>query len=202
MTFRATDEALQSDTVRITFSDDGGTLSFRQVFDLLQSSEEFADTITEALVRSPFGGFFWEVHPVTTRTQDHTFECVIVHGSILTRLRPDASAFSEHFDVLEANRTVTTFRNLGGDATLVVPAPLRRSIGHYAHLASFLREGEGDQIREFWRAVGTACLAQISESPFWLSTAGLGVSWLHLRLDSRPKYYRHPTYKSACVENS
>ncbi|MGI9175867.1 MAG: DUF6940 family protein [Rhodothermales bacterium] len=23
----------------------------------------------------------------------------------------------------------------------------------------------------------------------WLSTAGGGVSWLHVRLDSRPKYY-------------
>ena len=32
---------------------------------------------------------------------------------------------------------------------------------------------------------------RVSASPLWLSTAGMGVSWLHLRLDSRPKNYRH-----------
>lgn len=34
-------------------------------------------------------------------------------------------------------------------------------------------------------------------SPFWLSTAGMGVSWLHVRLDERPKYYRFQEYRSA-----
>jgi len=40
---------------------------------------------------------------------------------------------------------------------------------------------------------------QISDRPTWLSTAGLGVYWLHLRLDSRPKYYRYQPYKAAVV---
>jgi len=30
----------------------------------------------------------------------------------------------------------------------------------------------------------------------WLSTSGLGVGWLHVRLDSRPKYYTYEPYKS------
>jgi hypothetical protein len=38
---------------------------------------------------------------------------------------------------------------------------------------------------------------RVSASPLWLSTAGMGVSWLHLRLDSRPKYYRHRSYAIA-----
>ncbi|MGB1216866.1 MAG: DUF6940 family protein [Saprospiraceae bacterium] len=29
----------------------------------------------------------------------------------------------------------------------------------------------------------------------WLSTAGLGVYWLHIRMDNRPKYYKHKAYK-------
>lgn len=31
--------------------------------------------------------------------------------------------------------------------------------------------------------------------PIWLSTSGLGVYWLHVRLDTRPKYYNHDEYK-------
>ena len=33
-----------------------------------------------------------------------------------------------------------------------------------------------------------------TESPVWVSTAGMGVSWLHVRFDSRPKYYRWGEY--------
>jgi len=32
--------------------------------------------------------------------------------------------------------------------------------------------------------------------PPWVSTAGMGVPWLHVRLDTRPKYYRHAPYRS------
>jgi hypothetical protein len=31
--------------------------------------------------------------------------------------------------------------------------------------------------------------------PLWVSTSGLAVPWLHLRLDARPKYYGFEPYK-------
>ena len=31
-------------------------------------------------------------------------------------------------------------------------------------------------------------------SPRWLSTSGLGISYLHVRIDKRPKYYSHQEY--------
>ncbi len=36
---------------------------------------------------------------------------------------------------------------------------------------------------------------RIGAMPVWLSTAGAGVSWLHVRLDTRPKYYHHGPYR-------
>ena len=30
--------------------------------------------------------------------------------------------------------------------------------------------------------------------PLWLNTSGAAVAWLHVRLDSSPKYYRHREY--------
>ena len=34
-----------------------------------------------------------------------------------------------------------------------------------------------------------------NDVPVWTSTSGLGVYWLHVRLDSRPKYYQHQPFK-------
>ena len=35
----------------------------------------------------------------------------------------------------------------------------------------------------------------VNDKPTWLSTAGMGVAWLHVRLDQRPKYYAHRPYR-------
>ena len=37
--------------------------------------------------------------------------------------------------------------------------------------------------------------SRVGARPIWLSTAGHGVAWLHVRLDSRPKYYLHAPYR-------
>jgi hypothetical protein len=53
------------------------------------------------------------------------------------------------------------------------------------------------QVGELWRVTAEALETRLGDVPVWLSTAGLGVYWLHIRLDSRPKYYRHRPYADA-----
>jgi hypothetical protein len=36
---------------------------------------------------------------------------------------------------------------------------------------------------------------RVGSKVVWLSTAGAGVSWLHVRLDDRPKYYQFEPYR-------
>ena len=48
--------------------EDGSELSFRQVFERLRSSEEFADWYTDTLARHPVSAFYWELPPLTTST--------------------------------------------------------------------------------------------------------------------------------------
>lgn len=180
-------------TLKGTVSSGSGTLSFREVIDLWCESSGFRSRFTELLKSSPFEGFFWETPPVRAATLDQPFDFVLVDGPPLTRLTPDQSPFSEHF-ASHGPVQVLTFPNLRGDAVLVVPAPTGDEKA-YAHLARFLHSAPEGQIDEFWRCVGVAMRERVSEAPVWLSTAGLGVSWLHLRLDSRPKYYRHQPYK-------
>lgn len=38
--------------------------------------------------------------------------------------------------------------------------------------------------------------ARLGAKPVWLSTAGAGVPWLHVRLDDHPKYYGYALYRS------
>jgi hypothetical protein len=187
-------QSLDSHTMRFTLGDGSRPLSVREVIELWRSDEAFRQFYARLLSASTFRAFFWETPPLTTATLDREFEFVLVGSSALVDLQPEAAPFAEHFSAAE-KQSVLAFPNLGGDAMLVVPVPIAEP--HcYPHLAAFLRNAPAPQTSELWRSVGEAVRQRVSNVPLWLSTAGLGVSWLHLRLDSRPKYYRHLPYKS------
>ncbi len=169
------------------------SLSVRQVMDLWKESAEFRQFFADGIVSGPFEAVFWETPPVTRSSLDQPFEYVLVEAKALERLRPDPGPFSSRF-AASPEEVVLTFPNLGGDAVLVVPAPLS-GLPCYTHLLAFLRGASREQVDAFWKCAGEAMEQQVSDEPIWLSTAGLGVSWLHLRLDSRPKYYRYSPYK-------
>ncbi|RYD66958.1 MAG: hypothetical protein EOP83_03835 [Verrucomicrobiaceae bacterium] len=168
-------------------------LTFAEVIGLLESTAEFRSFFTRSIQEAGYDSYFWEVPPITSSTVNQPFEFVVVEGASLEFLRPDPKPFAEHF-AARAGASVIDFPNLGGDALLVVPAPVAADVGCYTHLGRFLSEAPPAQVDSFWQTVGRTMKQRVSASPVWLSTAGMGVSWLHLRLDSRPKYYRHKAY--------
>lgn len=143
-------------------------------------------------VRYP--AYRWETPPITSATVGRPFEFVVVDDPGLSR-DAEPGVFRKHFVESSADG-IATFANLGGDATLVVPCP-RGSDEAYAHLASFVRGAPPEQTTALWRAVGNAMARRIGDRPVWLSTAGAGVAWLHVRLDDRPKYYSYAPYRRA-----
>src|SRR5262249_52829864 len=107
-------------------------------------------------------------------------------------VRPsDSGAFAEHF--AEGVDSVAVFPNIGGDAIMIVPCPIAEASA-YGHLAAFVRAAPESQRHALWQSVAKAMGQRISPKPVWLSTAGAGVSWLHVRLDDRPKYYGFEPY--------
>jgi hypothetical protein len=155
-----------------------------------QTDAAFRALFNACLADAPFSAFRWETPAVATSTARQPFEFVLLDDPDLAR-RPDADAFAAHF---RDSETVVEFGNLRGDAILIVPCPIT---GHsaYGHLAAFVREAPESQRDSLWRLVGEAMARRVGAKPVWLSTAGAGVSWLHVRLDDRPKYYGHEPYR-------
>ena len=176
---------------RLRISGPEGCMDYAGVIDAWITDAAFRRFFSRMLASMPYAAFFWEVRPVSTVDIEHPFECVVVESTQLSGAHADTKAFADHLG-RHAGST-SRFSNLSGDAMLVVPVPLDTSTD-YAHLASFLRSATVSQQGAFWQAVGEAVRESLSARRLWLSTSGLGVYWLHVRLDSRPKYYTCQAY--------
>lgn len=193
--YQASQETLFSGRVsRFEIHTSGTRLSYADVLELWQTSETFREFFLSLLVESPYAAFRRETPPIATGSTDRLFEFALVESPRLDRA-PERDVFSEHFSPECPDENVFTFDNLRGDAGLVVPCP-QADDSAYVHLASFVRNAPGSQQHALWQAVGRAVKERLSQRPLWLSTAGGGVAWLHVRLDSRPKYYSYEPYKT------
>ncbi|MEM7010786.1 MAG: hypothetical protein AAF585_04810 [Verrucomicrobiota bacterium] len=176
-------------------------LNVREVYHLFGESADFRSSFCDVLLGCGFDAFFWETPPAAADTLNEHFECVVLESTSLARLTPNSFPFSNQFAAAEPDEEVIVFTNLGGDATLVVPCPLDRDSA-YPHFAEFLRTAPESQKHALWIQLSAAFQRRVSEKPVWVSTAGMGVSWLHLRLDDRPKYYRHRAYAEGWRRNA
>jgi hypothetical protein len=180
-------------------SAEGGPLSSGEVLDRWSADQAFRSFFIGMLNCAPRAAYRWETPAITTASLSSPFECALVDEPALVDTLADPSPFAEHIGVAGSGAdTVVRFANLRGDAVLVVP----REVGprsSYGHLAAFARGAPVPQQHELWRQVAAATLARVGSRPVWLSTAGLGVPWLHVRLDDRPKYYAFAPYRTGSV---
>lgn len=99
-------------------------LSFKEVIDLLVNSSPFRTELTDILKESEFDGFFWEVKPCTKGTIEQEFEFATVYGRRISEITMDSEPFKEYFN---EEQTTLSFKNLKGDAQLIVPNRLKPS---------------------------------------------------------------------------
>lgn len=183
---------LDNDILQFTILGNNIPLTFRNWTTLVNTSEDFILFFTDTLNKSNFSAFFWEVKPVSIMTWDTPFEFVLINSNLLSKKNADIRSFDEYLNI---NESIVSFKNLRGDASLVVPNQLKEK-ACYAHLAIFLRDAPEQQIIDLWKKVANEFESKINDKPIWLNTAGLGVPWLHIRIDTRPKYYKFQRYKS------
>jgi len=168
---------------------------------LSAESPAFRELMSKTMQELPFDAFFWECAPVSVATCGRRlFEFVALHAPTLELAAADGRAFAEHLDPYNGKLLSKPFKNLGGDCVLVAPARALDDVEAYAHIATFFRGAPEEQQDQHWLTLGRTIDNRLREvGPYtnvWVSTDGQGVSWLHMRLDSRPKYYHYKAYQN------
>ncbi len=189
MNWYCSQNALNSHLIQVTIYTESGPLSYCEVLQFWQHEPSFRQFFTQLLSNTPFTAFRWETPPVMTDTVKQPFEFVLWDSPALNRF-PDAVTFSDYF---KSNAAVVEFFNLGRDAYLIVPCP-QGDHSAYTHLGAFVRQAPDSQCHALWTAISSALQQRLTDHPIWLSTAGAGVAWLHVRLDDQPKYYSYQPY--------
>lgn len=194
MTWNSSSQWLVRETrQRFQIFDGTRAITMGEALNYWQTDASFRKFCTDLLSPTSFAAFRWETPALTTATLTHPFEFVLISAPEFTQRKTDQAAFAEHFRSAHSNSSIVSFGNLRGDATLIVPLPVANT-DTYNHFAVFLREASEAQSSELWQVIGKEVSDRVSEKPLWLSTAGGGVAWLHIRLDSYPKYYSHSPY--------
>jgi hypothetical protein len=192
-------------TDRYTVSTAQSRLAFRDFFAKLADAADPAlrTALAAALRDSRFPAFYFETPPFSRASIRSPFEFVLVSAPDFVGMQADPSAFRNVIGAPPAGRPdVAIFDNLGGDARLIAPVQVAGVMeAKYAHVAPFVRGAPREQVDRLWRSVGRVAMECVEDGRVhWLSTAGGGVPWLHVRFDLRPKYYTHRPYREAAVE--
>jgi hypothetical protein len=178
--------------LKFAIHQDSSALPYAEVLRLWQTDADLRSFFMALLADVPFSAFRWETPPLTAASVQRPFEFVILDSPGLAA-NPDPNAFADHFGDA-AKDGVVSFPNLGNDAILIVPCP-SGPLSAYRHIAAFVRQAPEPQKHALWAHVGKRMEQRLGPKPVWLSTAGAGVSWLHVRLDDQPKYYGYAPYR-------
>ena len=98
----------------------------------------------------------------------------------------DINCFIEKISMSQ-DKYVTQFYNLSGDTLLIIPMPTNEN---YATIKDFIDNSPMIQQINFWKAVAHNIEEMLKfNKKIFISTHGLGVSYFHLRICTKPKYY-------------
>lgn len=179
--------------VKLYVYNNSSRISNREVFETLEKDSQFVDLFTENINNLSYEAIYMELPRLDQKSFDEGFEAVLINAPSLARRTQDKVAFSEHYSV---SKSVVNFSNKGGDAELVIPCPISEK-KCYTHLMEFIRLAPPLQVQELFKSAAKIIIQRISKGDtIWFSSAGLGVSWLHLRLDSSPKYFKYEDYRN------
>lgn len=122
--------------------------------------------------------------------KNNLFEFVIINKPELKKMKLNTTVYKKYFN----NNKVTSFLNLTGDTTLIVPQILSNVDKNiYLNISTFSKNAPINQQILLWKKV----IDEIKKCKHkcFLSTHGLGIGWLHIRIDESPKYYLYDNYK-------
>jgi hypothetical protein len=100
------------------------------------------------------------------------------------KMRADSTAFRKYLD---GATTPVKFSNLDKSAVLVSPPDNGKN---FSHIATFYKNSTAQEKKDLWKKVAKAAEKEMKKGKdVFVSTHGTNVPWLHVRIESKPKYY-------------
>ena len=96
----------------------------------------------------------------------------------------------EKFIKKSKNNYAVSFMSLGNDTRLVIPMP--RNNKNFSTFKDFTDNASNLHKKKFWQYVAKEIKKEIKKENIeniWVSSHGLGVSYFHIRISQKPKYY-------------
>jgi len=153
---------------------------------------DFIKFYKDEIIKLDYKAFYWEHPAINKEFLPKKYECILQRSKPLEYLPSNEIAFQ---DYLFYKEQVADFMNIGKNARLVIPTK-KSDKEIYNHMGKFITGATQEQIIAVFNRVGKIIINEIEEQELiWLNTAGLGVIWLHIRMDTTPKYYKTKRYK-------
>jgi hypothetical protein len=167
-------------------------ISFYQALQYMNKQNiQFICIFLDVLRKFPSSTYFFECVSVNhLNVKIKNFEFVLISANIPQK--NDPSRFLQYFS---KNCSVVSFLTLHKDSKLIVPCH-QYSEKNYSSLGPYIRQDLTQQYLDLFQKIGYEMLSllKLKTNSIWLNTHRLGVNWLHIRLDSKPKYYHYQPY--------
>ena len=138
--------------------------------------------------------------PLQTTFLDRPFTLALVKQPRVER-KADISAYKDYLSQCSQQMTFTFRSKFEPNTLLVCPCPLKQHPGNYADIATFLETAPFSQILALFKEIKlvTNTFFRTPEGqsgiPMFISTHGLEVPYLHVRMESPlPKHYDKAIY--------
>jgi hypothetical protein len=132
--------------------------------------------------------FFYQTSVIDSNMSNEYKEKYI-ESNKLELINQNYDSFDEYF-IKPKNKYVTSFTNLSGNSVLIVPVPTKKSKHNYTTLKDFIDNAPKVQQKAFWNHVAECIIEMLKVvDKIYVNTHGLGVYYLHVRLDTKPKNY-------------
>lgn len=135
--------------------------------------------------------FFYESSPY--ENDESEYEHMLIESNNLDNMSQDYTPFNEYINK-NITHTSMSFYNLSKTSKLIIPMPCVNK--NFTTLKDFIDNASIDTQKEFWKKVADE-IRHMSKlhKKIWISTHGLGVGYLHMRIDTSPKYYHTDEFK-------
>jgi hypothetical protein len=171
-------------------------MPFYDFFSGLKKSKKTREKIINIFMNSDFDAIFWEF-PLIKGNDDTEFVFIKTDPKLFGHANP--KIYSNYF-INENENSAVIFKNISGDTLLISPTPSNGKNDEYSsHIMNFMKRSNNImQKHNLLKMIGTIMTKNIKEGKtIYMSTHGLGVPWVHIRISRIPKYYQYKKY----VEN-